>query len=161
MNTEESKKIIRDNPQLVLQAMQLCEGIIQRYISWLTETPLNILFKSDIIDIEPEFKKPDGSRYKLGLELVDHNPAKPYVFDIERCGGEQVVKAMDFIARSMSVVYAMIIDHIDLGVVVQKKYLVNAKMIVDPLSTFFLFTEDINVAREIRDKPKRIGFVWH
>lgn len=156
MDSAEAQQKIKEHPELIPQSFAVCEGIMQRYISYLTETPVDVLFKGDIEDQPTEFQKPDGTRYKLGLALVD----REYVFPIERCYSKAVVDAMNFIARAIGVVYALVVDTIPMNQVRKPKYIMNSRMIVSPTTTLFLYSQDMETAKEIRDKPKHIGFVW-
>lgn len=156
MDTQEARQKIKDHPELIPQSFAVCEGAVQSYISYLTETPVDVLFKGDIKDLTTEFKSSDGTIHRLGLALVD----REYVFPLERCKSKAVVDAMNFIARATSVVYALVVDTIDMNQVRKPGYIMNSRMIVSPTTTMFLYSNDMSTAREIRDKPKHLGFVW-
>jgi hypothetical protein len=139
-------------------ALLLTANVLQRYMAYLDESPVESLFKKDdIFQINDssyiEFKK-DNKIYKLKLDLVDKN----YMFELGELNSKQVLDSMSKMVQSSVIVYNML-----------KCSIQNTKsdifkhdtiLSVDPVNTTIVINSPVH-GEMISKQDKRIGFVWH
>ncbi len=161
---EESKKIEQLDKDITI-SMNICRGVIQRYIAHLEGKDAKDMFPNGVQESNSMgFQFTDGSQAYLKLDLVDW---RTYKFDLGKFNCLPVKQAMASTINNLKPVFDYVIAN-DIDAEETPSYLLDPFNIVpDPNTNIFIFNPSTDPLKNLKNLklmhdtfPLRIGFVW-
>lgn len=138
-----------------IQAFMVCEGVLQEYICYITGTTQDDLFRSGVESKSFDFLDSKRKKWSLKLAVVE----KDHIFPLKEFNTRLVLDAMTWITKALPIIYKLIVPTLKMDRIPDPDVLKDSVIAWDPANTTAILYSP-KLAATIKEKGKRIGFVW-